>query len=257
MWNTIVKHLYCKVQRSLINKLFFRNKFISKKIRLKISSFFRFISFNFWRTVIWCILMICVGYLIYSFIHIKDAIPFATAVFTSAIAIVLAIVPKRQRIQGLVVRHQDTEGVNIYGNTIYYQYYALTITNPNDIAVVVDKLFLTNGDLEKGYDVVYLNSREDIPTKVDDRHGYITGKPADIAVIPAKSSLTAKFATVNNFQFSYIQTRDKKLIKIEVESFQYRSEYDYKHRAIFTTSNSSSNIDQVMKKKWMNDTTIT
>lgn len=197
--------------------------------------------------------MVCIGYLIYSFIHIKNAIPFATAVFSGAIAIVLAIVPRHQRIQGLVARHQDTENVNNYNSIIDYQYYALTLTNPNDIAVVVDKLFLTNGDFEKGYDVIYLNSREDIPTKSDDTHGYITGKPADIAIIPAKSSLTAKFATVENFQFAYVQTREKKLIKIEVDPLQYLSEYNYRHRAIFTTSNVSEDISEVMSKKWMNN----
>ena len=49
MYDIIIKHFYIVAQKSLFNKLFFRGRFIGKKIRLLIGRALNILSFNLFR----------------------------------------------------------------------------------------------------------------------------------------------------------------------------------------------------------------
>ncbi len=49
------------------------------------------------------------------------------------------------------------------GKNYEYQYYIVNISNPNDFSIPLEKIFLTNGDIVKDYDVIFINSNNSSP----------------------------------------------------------------------------------------------
>lgn len=62
MYDIIIKHFYMVAQKSLFNKLFFRGRFIGKKIRLLIGRVLNILSFNLFRIFLGIIFLLHLSY---------------------------------------------------------------------------------------------------------------------------------------------------------------------------------------------------
>ncbi|GEO56736.1 hypothetical protein WCO01_19380 [Weissella confusa] len=134
-----------------------------------------------------------------------------------------------------------------YNRNYSYQYYILPITNQSEKTIILEKLFLTNGNFVKNYDVVFINSGGDLPVAVN--KGHYPTRPAVQAVLKPNETMYIKFASYLNFKYAVMQDSDMRLYKIQVATKNWRSEYDINRRAMFTTK--SDEIKQISDEQWL------
>lgn len=257
MYKTIEKHFYKKMQESLLNKLLFRRRFIGKRIRLLIGQIINIVAYNFLKLLLGLIFLAAFFVVLFSFIlKEENNLTLLGAFISSTTAILISILPKSKRLNGIVTRYEKPKEIPRYGKTLSYQYYVVNVTNPNDFAIPIEKIFLTNGNFVKDYDVVFINSNRKSPRKqIDqekDMQNYITEMPADICILGPKNTVLVKFATYMDFKFAYIQTTNKKLYKISVNLMNFRSEYDIYRRGVFFNYE-DNNAKEYLNLDWIKD----
>lgn len=261
MYNIIIKHFYKSAQKSLFNKLFFRGRFIGKKIRLLIGRILNVLSFNFFRIFLGIIFFIAFMLLLYTLATAKNNnLAIIAALISSMTALLLSIIPNTKKINSIMTRYDSPKSIKRYGKDYSYQYYMVNVSNPNDFSIPLEKIFLTNGDIVKNYDVIFINSSNSLPqaekTMKESAEGdapFITGKPADLCILPPKKSILIKFATYKTFKHAYIQSTSKLLYKVNITTMNYQAEYDIYRRGVFTNYESSDNV--FLSRDWIIDET--
>lgn len=251
MWKIIIVHMYGLLQRTLINKLFFRGRFISKIIRLFVGRLIRFVANNYAKVFL---ILAFVAAVMYFVVEKKSLVEFdlkknslALILISAFVGYLVQFLPKRTGISGRVMPYGSRVDIDSYHQAYSYQYYVLPITNQSEKTMILEKLFLTNGNFVKNYDAVFINSGEDVPVEVSTSQ-YPT-KPAVQAVLKPNETMYIKFASRLNFKYATMQDSDMKLYKITVATKNWKSEYDVNSRAMFTT-----NVDKMNKisdKEWV------
>lgn len=260
MYDIIIKHIYLLMERSLLNKLFFRGRFIGKKIRLLIGRILNVIAFNFLRLILGVIFLLALVILFYNFAFDKgDNTAFIASLVSSTTALLLFVLPNTKKINSIMTRYDEPIDVERYGSYYRYQYYILNISNPNDFSIPLEKIFLTDGDFVKNYDVVFINSNNHSPQfektmtgTVEGASPFITGKPVDLCILPPKGSVLVKFATYKQFNHAYIQSSSRRLYKVNIATMNYQAEYDIYRRGIFTDYNNQDNAS-FLAEDWISD----
>lgn len=258
MFDIVVKHFYMMTQKSLINKLFFRGRFIGKKIRLLIGRLFNVIAFNFFRLILGITFLLAIIFFMYSLTTYKsNNIAVIAALISSTTAILLSVLPNSKKVNSIMTRYGSPKPANRYGKEYLYQYYVVNISNPNDFSIPLEKIFLTNGDITKNYDVIFINSNNSTPEPqetMDDTSGstvrYINSRPTDLCILPPKKSILVKFATYKSFTHAYIQSNNKTLYKINISAMNYVAEYDEYRRGIFSNYD-NVDYEDFLSKDWI------
>lgn len=99
MYNIIIKHFYKAAQKSLFNKLFFRGRFIGKKIRLLIGRILNVLSFNFFRIFLGIIFFIAFMLLLYTLATAKNNnVAIIAALISSMTALLLSVIPNTKKL---------------------------------------------------------------------------------------------------------------------------------------------------------------
>ncbi|WP_407124698.1 hypothetical protein [Weissella paramesenteroides] len=261
MYNIIIKHFYKAAQKSLFNKLFFRGRFIGKKIRLLIGRVLNVLSFNFFRIFLGISFFIAFALLLYNLATAKNNnVAIIASLISSTTALLLFIIPNTKKINSIMTRYDSPKNVlRSNSKNYWYQYYIVNISNPNDFSIPLEKIFLTNGDIVKDYDVIFINSNNSSPqvekTMIGSAEGnvpFIMGKPTDLCILPPKKSILIKFATYKTFKHAYIQSASKLLYKVNITTMNYQAEYDIYRRGVFTNYD-SSDYKKFLSRDWIRD----
>ncbi|MBJ7629305.1 hypothetical protein [Weissella confusa] len=251
MWEIILVHMYGILRRTLINKLFFRGRFISKIVRLLLGRLIRFVANNYAKVFMVAIFLSAMIYLI-----AEKMIPVKIDFQKNSLVLILVsafvgylvqFLPKKTGISGRVMPYDSIINIEKYNRNYSYQYYILPITNQSEKTIILEKLFLTNGNFVKNYDVVFINSGGDLPVAVN--KGHYPTRPAVQAVLKPNETMYIKFASYLNFKYAVMQDSDMRLYKIQVATKNWRSEYDINRRAMFTTK--SDEIKQISDEQWL------
>lgn len=258
MYDIIIKHFYIVAQKSLFNKLFFRGRFIGKKIRLLIGRVLNILSFNLFRIFLGISFFIAFILFLYTLATAKNNnIAIIASLISSTTALLLFIIPNTKKINSIMTRYDIPKQVTRYGKDYWYQYYIVNVSNPNDFSIPLEKIFLTNGDIVKDYDVIFINSNNSSPqvekTMIGSAEGdapFITGKPADLCILPPKKSILIKFATYKKFKHAYIQSTNKLLYKVNITAMNFQAEYDIYRRGVFTNYE-SSDYEEFLSRDWI------
>lgn len=255
MWQIIKVHIYSKLEDSLFNKLFLRGHFVSKRIRLRIVRLMKwFGNYGFLTIVLLGVFGGVAHFLIAKqWIQVKSLLgnTFLIAVVSAVLGYLLKFLPTRFSLRGRVMQYDDAKEINRYGQPYLYQYYVLNVSNPTTKTLILDKIYLVKGLFNNGYDVVFVNSDEKQPRPeyIDD--SWYPDVPADQAILLSGQSMLIKFAAYNRFRYAYIQDSDAKLHKVELVGKDYRAEYDYARRAVFTTNHEQRQA--VREMNWIED----
>lgn len=258
MFHIILNHFYIMAQKSLINKLLFRDRFIGKKIRLLIGKLFNVIAFHFFRLILGVTFLLTIMFFIYNLTYYKNNnVAVVASLISSTTALLLSVLPNPKRVNSIMTRYGIPKNVQRRSKNYSYQYYVVNISNPNDFSIPLEKIFLTNGDITKHYDVIFINSNNSEPKpqgKMDDLSGrtvpYSTNRPTDLCILPPKKSIVVKFATYKSFTHAYIQSNNKTLYKINISAMNYAAEYDEYRRGIFANYD-NVDYDDFLSKDWI------
>ncbi|CAK1243294.1 hypothetical protein [Fructobacillus tropaeoli] len=260
MWDIIVVHLYSKCRKSLINKLFFSGRFISKRIRLLIVRAIRFISNNIWKMLL--IILMALLYLrfkLYSNINFKwfaeNSIWITIA--SAFMGYFLQLLPKKMKLSARLLPYNYPVTIQKGLELVSYQYYVMRIYNPTNKTLIIDKVFLTNGLFAKNYDVIYVNSngKEPVQTVINEKNGYqypVDG-PTEQAVLIPNGTMVVKLGSSNSFRYAFIQDNFNHLHKVDVARRDFRAEYDGTRRGVFTTSDNKDEEKKVSEMKWVDE----
>lgn len=249
MWDIFIVHVYSKLSESLINKLFFRSRFIGKRIRL--------ILHRVLINIRYIILSVCILFgIIYFFSKTNHSVsflifkqPIILAIMSAILGYLISFLPKGKKINAKLNKFQKSE-TDSHGNR--QQQYFLGISNNTNMPIFIEKLFLVSGDFVKNYDVIYVNT-DTIPTNNMGRDGYdgnifITTQVKQAVISPVNFT-AVKFYSHFYFKKVYIQDTNLHLYPVNVDFSLSTYEFEKRHRGVFATT--KEQIDNLEDMNWI------